>query len=583
MAEKPRLQRRDILKLGGLVALAAPAANVIGRIGDYELVESKEDFGGFTIRRHSHDNPPYKLDESIYKRHDVRRSLDALKMNIQMDTGLIKLDVGDYTRYDSAFHNASWLLAMGLGTNGTQTDTGLFSWHQIPNADGPGMAAFHELSRWDPADDGLKTEDVTAIVKKAAKFYGASLVGIAPMDERWFFSKVYNVDLADLLDDAASYAIEAGIEVPKAGKVSGRDIIQDAMLAMDKNDMKDMIIQVSTNADPAIMPEGVTVGALRAMPAGMFQKMLPNVIRTFSPEFLVALAEGIPAELLPVDFDPKSILDEEFEIVEIYESIPSATIDFHDGDDNYLNGELGVDGSQYLVSRKMKWVIVMAFEMDPDGIDTEHGHVPEAAVAMGYSRMATTAGTLATFIRNLGYQAIPMGNDTSQSVPFAIHAGLGELSRAGWVITPKYGPRVRLAKVATDLPLVTDEPITFGVTEFCEICGKCAENCPSGAISTGERSYDAPHTGNPGVLKWAANGAKCQQYWSDMGTSCSMCITACPFTKPEGWLHDATRILIGAKSGTVDKILLKLDSVSGYGKGKPSKEFWARDEYMHIK
>ena len=579
-----KINRRDFLKLGSLAALSAPAVNVIGKLGDTEIVKSKDEYGGFYIRRHTQEQPPYDLDDRIYQRHDQRRSLDALKMNIQMDNGLIKLDAGDYTRYDCAFHNASWTLAMGLGTNGAQTDAGLFSWHQLPNVDGPGMAAFHELPRWNPEDDGLTIEDVTAMIKKAAKFYGASLVGIAPMDERWFYSKIYNVDLVEMLSDASGYAEDAGVEMLVAGKVSGRDIAQKSMLAMDANDMKDMIIRVSTDADPAILPEGMTVGALKAMPAGMFQKMLPSVIRTFSPEYLVALTEGIPSDLLPADFNPKSILDEDFEIVEIYESIPSATIDFYDGEDNFLDGEVGTDGGTYKLSKGMKWVIVMAFEMDEDGINTEHGMVPEAAVAMGYSRMATTAGTLSTFIRNLGYKAIPMGNDTSLSVPFAIHAGLGELSRAGWLITPKYGPRVRIAKVTTDLPLITDQPITFGVTEFCEICGKCAENCPSGAICAGERSFEVPEvTGNPGVYKWAMNGAKCQQYWSDMGTSCSVCLTSCPFNKPEGWLHEATRILIGAKSGTIDSILLKLDSASGYGKGMSSKEFWTKDKYVHIK
>ena len=71
---------------------------------------------------------------------------------------------------------------------------------------------------------------------------------------------------------------------------------------------------------------------------------------------------------------------------------------------------------------------------------------------------------LAEFIRILGYKAIPMGNDTSLSIPLAIDAGLGELGRHGLLITPEYGPCVRLCKVFTDLPLEPDKPIQFGVT-----------------------------------------------------------------------------------------------------------------------
>ena len=44
------------------------------------------------------------------------------------------------------------------------------------------------------------------------------------------------------------------------------------------------------------------------------------------------------------------------------------------------------------------------------------------------------------------------------SIPIAIDAGLGQLGRMGLIVTPKYGPRVRLAKVITDMPLVPNDP-----------------------------------------------------------------------------------------------------------------------------
>jgi hypothetical protein len=67
------------------------------------------------------------------------------------------------------------------------------------------------------------------------------------------------------------------------------------------------------------------------------------------------------------------------------------------------------------------------------------------------------------------------------------------------------------------------------------------------------------------------------------GAECHICIRVCPFTKPDGWLHDATKILIGAKSGSIDSILLKLDDVSGYGPGVDPNEFWEMDDYIHVK
>ena len=89
----------------------------------------------------------------------------------------------------------------------------------------------------------------------------------------------------------------------------------------------------------------------------------------------------------------------------------------------------------------------------------------------------------------------------------------------------------------------------------------------------------------PGQLNWPIEGDKCFDYWVEVGGSCYNCIRVCPFNKPDGWLHDATRVLIGARSGSLDKIMLKLDEVSGYGpdEGDPPEDFWDKDTYIHIK
>ena len=85
-------------------------------------------------------------------------------------------------------------------------------------------------------------------------------------------------------------------------------------------------------------------------------------------------------------------------------------------------------------------------------------------------------------IRSLGYEAIPCGNDTTQSIPLAIDAGFGELGRNGLLITPEFGPRQRICKVLTNLPLVADKPIDFGMQSYCETCHACGFACPAKAI-----------------------------------------------------------------------------------------------------
>jgi len=66
--------------------------------------------------------------------------------------------------------------------------------------------------------------------------------------------------------------------------------------------------------------------------------------------------------------------------------------------------------------------------------------------------MAFVATSLAEFIRLLGHDAIPAGNDMALSIPLAVDAGLGELGRNGLLITKEFGPRLRLCKVFTNLP-----------------------------------------------------------------------------------------------------------------------------------
>ncbi len=231
-------------------------------------------------------------------------------------------------------------------------------------------------------------------------------------------------------------------------------------------------------------------------------------------------------------------------------------------------------GPRY-VPADMNRVIALVFEEDYHAIANSYGKLASAACGNGYSRMAFTATTLAMFINELGWRAIPAGNDTALSIPIAIDAGLGQLGRNGILITPKFGPRVRLAKVITDMPLAPDTPIDFGVTEFCDSCLLCAskEGCPSGSICDGERTWKGPSIAcSPGSLKWYVQPESCNDF-NDF--SCSSCKKVCPFNKPNNsWLHRMIRKTILARSKTLDKVMVKLDQLSGYGEQLEDKDFW---------
>ncbi len=243
------------------------------------------------------------------------------------------------------------------------------------------------------------------------------------------------------------------------------------------------------------------------------------------------------------------------------------------------------EGKPNNIPEHMNNVVVMAIEMDYSAIQTSPAQPSGFATGNAYSRMAFAQATVAEFIRQLGYDAIPAGNGVARSVPLAIDAGLGEFGRHGLLITEKYGSRVRICKVFTDMPLNHDKPVKFGVQKFCRVCKKCANLCPSQSISHADNPTWTGKTksNNHGILKWYVNVETCYSFWVNNGGDCSNCITSCPFTKSTHWSHKIVRFFI-KHFPIFNKIWVKLDDIFGYGKQKDPKEFWSdRHEFIHLK
>jgi len=185
-----------------------------------------------------------------------------------------------------------------------------------------------------------------------------------------------------------------------------------------------------------------------------------------------------------------------------------------------------------------RYAIMIGLEEDFVKIRTSPGWGASTATAMIYSKMGEVASKLAKYIRVLGYEAVPSGNDTTQNIPLAIDAGLGELGRLGLLLTPEFGARQRLCKVLTTLPLVADKPIDFGMQRFCETCLACAHACPAQAIPKGARSLERTSISNrPGILRWHVNVGNCYLFWrQNGGVDCSNCMAACPWSQSRPWL-----------------------------------------------
>ena len=221
-----------------------------------------------------------------------------------------------------------------------------------------------------------------------------------------------------------------------------------------------------------------------------------------------------------------------------------------------------------------KSVLVILVEMSYDAMATAPSWIQDATTGEAYGSAVKVAGQLAYFLRNLGYRAVPSMNDLGINPAYAAAAGLGEAARNGQLITPKFGPRVRIAKVYTDLEFVEyDKPRTFGVASFCKNCKRCADSCPSEAITHGDQTWapifadDPAHywASSKGVFKFHNDSQRCFKFWIDNDGACANCICSCPYNKPDFWHHrlvDAQNVIA---PGAVHSIMREMDILFGYG------------------
>ncbi len=218
--------------------------------------------------------------------------------------------------------------------------------------------------------------------------------------------------------------------------------------------------------------------------------------------------------------------------------------------------------------------IVIARSMDYQTLRTSPSATASTAPAMGYAHDAAILLALAQFIRSLGYQAVACQNDTTLAIPYAIAAGIGEYGRNGLCITKEFGPRIRLGRVLTDMPLAHDKPVSFGVAKTCEICRRCANNCPPQAISHGAPSeYQFNRSNIKGVKKWTTDGVKCFRFWVGQGTDCANCVRTCPYNKDlSKWRF---RALVGLLGSPLRKAALWLDDRLRLHDQVAPRQWWA--------
>ncbi|MFO7574291.1 MAG: reductive dehalogenase domain-containing protein [Bacteroidales bacterium] len=233
----------------------------------------------------------------------------------------------------------------------------------------------------------------------------------------------------------------------------------------------------------------------------------------------------------------------------------------------------GVDKGKPVIKRH-KYAIAFTVEMDYDNVQAAPGSAAIFESSQQYLRSANIALQLTALIKKLGYDSrAHIDGDYEVICPLvARDAGLGEIGRMGLLMTPRLGPRVRIAVVTTNAPLVPDkyrpEP---NMIEFCRVCKKCADCCPGNSIPNDDiKEID-------GVMRWKIDADTCYRYWCTSGTDCGRCMAVCPFSHRDNAFHNLVRVLI-RRSRLFARFAYHADDLF-YGrkpKPKPSPE-WMKE------
>jgi epoxyqueuosine reductase len=148
---------------------------------------------------------------------------------------------------------------------------------------------------------------------------------------------------------------------------------------------------------------------------------------------------------------------------------------------------------------RLSYGISVGFHLS-DAILEEIENQPTPLYFHHYQRvniLLDTIGLIVTSaIQDLGYQAIPIpasqitdwktqkGHLSHKHVAWT--AGLGWIGRNNLLVNEKYGSRIRLVSILTDLPLVINSPSI----KDCGSCLYCLSFCPAGAIKVRQEEFD---------------------------------------------------------------------------------------------
>lgn len=156
------------------------------------------------------------------------------------------------------------------------------------------------------------------------------------------------------------------------------------------------------------------------------------------------------------------------------------------------------------------------------------------------AKLDRLAGLAASYIMERGFQALAQTTtavvvSAGYQTPFphktcATRSGLGWIGKSALLVTPEFGPAVRLSSVLTDAPF---DRLGAPVDDSrCGGCTRCQDHCPGGAIHGA--LWDV-HVGREALVDVeACRKAARALAWERVGkeiTLCGKCIEVCPYTQ----------------------------------------------------
>lgn len=170
---------------------------------------------------------------------------------------------------------------------------------------------------------------------------------------------------------------------------------------------------------------------------------------------------------------------------------------------------------------------------------------PTVAYAEHYRQVNAALDAIAAkavqWLGSKGFGAMPVPAshiiDEERLLGSVTHKAVARMAGIGWqgksllIVSPEFGPRIRLATVLTDMPLQHDQPLK----QRCGRCSECSKACPASAIKNVSTENRYENRDEALFFERCANKTLEFKALPGIGARiCGVCVKVCPFGKKAG-------------------------------------------------